>query len=82
MRVIVQRCREASVTVDGSIVGKIGQGLMLLVGFTEGDTEEEMDYLVDKIVHLRIFDDENGVMNQSVLDVNGSLLSPEFCSCL
>ena len=75
MRVIVQRCIEASVTVDKKIVGKIGQGLMLLVGFTKGDTDKEIDYLVDKIVHLRIFDDENGVMNRSLLDVGGSLLS-------
>lgn len=75
MKVIVQRCREASVTVDEKKVGKIGQGILLLVGFTYGDTEKEMDYLVDKIIHLRIFDDENGVMNRSLLDVGGSILS-------
>lgn len=75
MKVIVQRCMKASVSVENKIVGKIDKGLMLLVGFTYGDTEKEIDYLVDKIVHLRIFDDENGVMNQSLLDVSGSILS-------
>lgn len=75
MRVVVQRCMKASVSVENKIVGKIDKGLMLLVGFTYGDTEKEIDYMVDKIVHLRIFDDENGVMNQSLLDVGGSILS-------
>ncbi|MDD5826790.1 MAG: D-aminoacyl-tRNA deacylase [Bacilli bacterium] len=75
MRVVVQRCMKASVSVENKIVGKIDKGLMLLVGFTYGDTEKEIDYMVDKIVHLRIFDDENGVMNQSLLDVSGGILS-------
>lgn len=75
MRVVVQRCMKASVSVENKIVGKIDKGLMLLVGFTYGDSEKEIDYMVDKIVHLRIFDDENGVMNQSLLDVGGSILS-------
>ena len=75
MKVIVQRCMKASVSVENKIVGKIDKGLMLLVDFTYGDTEKEIDYLIDKIVHLRIFDDENGVMNQSLLDVSGSILS-------
>ena len=75
MKVIVQRCMKASVSVENKIVGKIDKGLMLLVGCTSGDTEKEIDYLIDKIVHLRIFDDENGVMNQSLLDVSGSILS-------
>ena len=75
MKVVVQRCMKASVRVENNIVGSIGKGLMLLVGFTYGDSEEEIDYMVDKIVHLRIFDDENGVMNQSLLDVGGSILS-------
>ena len=75
MKVIVQRCMKASVSVENKIVGKIDKGLMLLVGFTYGDSEKEIDYMVDKIVHLRIFDDENGVMNQSLLDVSGSILS-------
>lgn len=75
MRVVVQRCMKASVSVENKIVGKIDKGLMLLVGFTYGDSEKEIDYMVDKIVHLRIFDDKNGVMNQSLLDVGGSILS-------
>ena len=57
------------------MVGKIEKGLVLFVGFTYGDSEKEIDYLVRKIVNLRIFDDENGIMNKSILDVNGSILS-------
>ena len=75
MRVVVQRCMKASVQVENNTVGSIGKGLMLLVGFTYGDSEKEIDYMIDKIIHLRIFDDENGVMNQSLLDVSGSILS-------
>lgn len=75
MKVVVQRCKQSSVIVDEKCVGRIEKGLLLLVGFTEGDTKKEIDYLVDKIIHLRIFDDENGVMNQSLLDMNGSILS-------
>ena len=75
MKIIVQRCKAASVTVDNKIVGAIDEGLMLLVGFTYGDTSREIDYMVDKVLNLRIFDDDNGVMNRSLLDVNGSILS-------
>ena len=75
MRIVAQRCKKASVTVDNKIVGKIDNGLMLLVGFTNGDTSHEIDYMVDKVINLRIFDDENGVMNKSLLDKNGSILS-------
>lgn len=75
MRVIVQRSLNSHVSVDQKIVGEIDRGLVVLVGFTENDGEKEIDYLVSKIVNLRIFDDENGVMNQSLLDVNGSILS-------
>lgn len=75
MRIIVQRCTNAQVTVDNKIVGKIGKGLMLLVGFTHTDDETNIDYLVDKVINLRIFDDENGVMNKSLLDIKGSILS-------
>ncbi len=75
MRVVIQRCKKASVEVHKQIVGQIGQGIMVLVGFTEGDTHEEIDYIVDKIVNLRIFDDENNVMNLSLLQVKGSILS-------
>ena len=75
MRVLVQRSLESSVTVDKKIVGKIEKGLVLLVGFTEGDTIKEIEYLAKRVVNLRIFDDENGVMNRSLLEVGGSILS-------
>lgn len=75
MRIVVQRCEEASVKVDNKIVGKIAKGLMLLVGFTEGDTSNEIDYMVDKVINLRIFDDESGIMNKSLIDTGGSILS-------
>lgn len=75
MKVVVQRCIKSSVEVDNKIVGCIDKGLMLLVGFTCGDNEDIIDYMVDKIINLRIFDDENGVMNLSLLDVGGSILS-------
>lgn len=75
MRIIVQRCDKAEVRVEGNIVGKINYGMMLLVSFTYGDSEKEIDYLVNKVLNLRIFDDENGVMNKSILDINGEILS-------
>ena len=75
MRVLVQRSLESSVTVDKKIVGKIEKGLVLLVGFTEGDTIKEIEYLAKRVVNLRIFDDENGVMNKSLIDVDGEILS-------
>ena len=75
MRVLVQRSLASYVNVSGDTVGKIDKGIVTFVGFTEGDSEEEIDYLVSKLVHLRIFDDENGVMNRSIADVGGSVLS-------
>lgn len=75
MRVVVQRCQKASVEVDKKVVGKILDGVVLLVGFAQGDGMEEITYMVDKILHLRIFDDENGVMNKSLLDIQGEILS-------
>lgn len=75
MKIVVQRCSKASVTVDKKEVGKINEGLVLLVGFTEGDSLNEITYMADKVINLRIFDDENGVMNKSLLDVGGSILS-------
>ena len=75
MRVLVQRVTSSSVEVEGKVVGKIDNGIMLLVGFTHTDTSKEIDYMVDKVINLRIFDDENGVMNKSLLDVGGSILS-------
>lgn len=75
MRVLVQRSLNSSVSVDGEIIGKIDNGLVLLVGFTEGDNEEKIDYLINKVINLRIFDDEDGIMNKSLLDVQGAVLS-------
>ena len=75
MRVVVQRSLEASCKVDGKITGKIDHGLVLLVGFTEGDNLDKIKWMVHKIVNLRIFEDKNGVMNLSVLDTKGSILS-------
>ena len=75
MRVLVQKSLEASVKVDGKILGSIDSGLVLLVGFTEGDNEEIIDKMISKTINLRIFEDENGVMNKSFLEVGGSILS-------
>ncbi len=75
MRVVVQRSKESSVSINNKIVGSIEKGLVILVGFTDGDKEENIDYIVKKIVNLRIFDDENHIMNKSILDVGGSILS-------
>ena len=75
MRVLVQRSGKAEVLVDGKIIGKISDGLVLLVGFTYVDDIEKVKYLAKKVVNLRIFPDENDVMNKSLLDVGGSILS-------
>ena len=75
MKVLVQRSLKSNVTVNSEVVGSIDKGLVLLVGFTEGDDSSKIDYLVNKVLNLRIFDDENGIMNKSILDVGGSILS-------
>ena len=75
MRVLVQRCDKALVRVNDNVVGSINKGLMILVGFTEGDNFDTIRYMVDKIVNLRVFDDENGIMNKSLLDKSYSILS-------
>ena len=75
MKVVVQRCDASSVSVNDKVVGKIDKGMMILVGFTDTDTSKEIDYMVDKVINLRIFDDEFGVMNKSLLDTHGSILS-------
>ena len=74
MRAILQRVRHASVTVDDEIVGKIDGGLLVFLGCGEGDTDEDMDYLVDKLINLRIFADDEGRMNDSLLDVGAQML--------
>lgn len=75
MRIVVQRSKEAHVSVEGEIVGKINSGYVLLVGVTHEDTEKDAEYLADKIANLRIFEDENGKLNLSLLDVGGEVLS-------
>lgn len=75
MRAVVQRCKEAKVTVDGTVTGAINEGLMLLIGVTHGDTEKDAEYLAGKIAGLRIFEDEAGKMNFSVTDTGGAILS-------
>ncbi|MBR4262700.1 MAG: D-tyrosyl-tRNA(Tyr) deacylase [Bacilli bacterium] len=75
MRVVVQRSKEASCKVDGKITGKIDKGMVLLVGFTEGDNEDTIKYMINKIINLRIFDDENGVMNKSINREDSQILS-------
>lgn len=74
MRVVLQRVSHASVTVEGRITGEIGRGLLLLVGFTEGDSEEDLRWMAEKVVGLRIFPDEDGKMNRSLDEVDGALL--------
>ena len=75
MKVVIQRVKESSVSINNEIYNRINNGLMILVGFTEGDNNLDIDYIVKKVVNLRIFDDENGIMNKSILDTNGSILS-------
>ncbi len=75
MRAVVQRVTNASVTVEDETVGAIGPGIMVLVGVSKEDTDKDLKYIVEKAMNLRIFDDENGVMNRSVLDVGGSILA-------
>ena len=75
MRLLVQRSLNSYVCVNNKIIGKTDKGLVVLVGFTDSDTTKEIDYLINKLINLRIFDDENGVMNKSIIDVGGSILS-------
>lgn len=75
MRIVIQRVLEASVTIDGELHSEIGPGLMVLVGVREGDTLDDVKWLAAKTASLRIFDDENGVMNRSVIDVGGEVLA-------
>lgn len=75
MKIVAQRCRQARVTVEGETIGSIGRGLMLLVGVNHEDTERDAAYLAEKIAGLRIFEDEAGKMNLSVMDIGGAILS-------
>lgn len=75
MRIVIQRVRQASVTVGGVVVGSVGQGYMVLVGVAHGDTIDDVNWLALKTANLRIFDDDNGVMNRSIIDVGGEVLA-------
>jgi len=75
MRAVVQRVKKSNVTVDDKITGKIGQGLMVLIGVEDGDSEKDADYIADKVCGLRIFEDEQGKMNLSVEDICGEVLA-------
>lgn len=74
MRVVIQRVTHASVTIEGKVKSAIGKGFMILVGIGNDDGQEDIEYLTKKIVNLRVFDDEEGVMNRSILDINGDIL--------
>lgn len=74
MRAVVQRVSQAAVKVDGTVVSKIGHGVLLLLGVQTGDTENDLRWMLDKVLNLRIFEDEQGKMNLSLKDVNGQLL--------
>lgn len=74
MRVVIQRVQKASVTVDEKIIGEIGKGLLVLAGFEKSDTQEDFDWIIQKITQLRVFPDEKGVMNVSIQDIKGEIL--------
>ncbi len=75
MRILVQRAKSSSVSIDDRVVGKIDKGAVLLVGFTEKDDSSVIDYMVKKVINLRIYDDENGAMNKNIIDAGGNILS-------
>jgi len=74
MKVVLQRVKNASVKVEDKVVGQVGPGFLVLLGVKEGDSEKQVDYLVEKIINLRVFEDEQGKMNRSLLDIGGELL--------
>lgn len=74
MRIVIQRVSEASVSIKGTLKSSIQQGFLILLGIGEDDSEDDIEWLVKKVVNLRVFDDEQGVMNKSILDVNGEIL--------
>lgn len=74
MRIVIQRVSEASVSIKGTMKSAIQQGFLILLGIGEDDSEEDIEWLVKKVVNLRVFDDEQGIMNKSILDINGEIL--------
>ena len=74
MRTVIQRVTQASVTIEGTVKSSIGNGMLILLGITNGDSSEDIEWLCNKIINLRIFDDENGVMNRNILDAGGDVI--------
>ena len=75
MRILIQRVKKASVTIEGNVISLINNGLLLFIGITEDDTQEDIQWLTKKVANIRLFDDENGIMNLSVMDVDGEILA-------
>ena len=75
MRILIQRVKKASVTIEGKLISLINNGLLLFVGITEDDTQEDIQWLTKKVANIRLFDDENGIMNLSVMDIDGEILA-------
>lgn len=75
MKVVIQRCKSGSVSVNNELINKVNKGFVILAGFHITDTEEDINYIVKKIINLRVFDDEKGVMNKNILDAGGEILS-------
>ncbi len=75
MKLVIQRSKKSSVSVNNKIIGSIDNGLVVLVGFTHGDTVKDIEYIISKLINLRIFDDEDGIMNKSLIDIGASILS-------
>ena len=75
MKVVIQRCKKGKVSVDNKLINEINNGFVILVGFHINDTMEDIDYIVRKVLNLRVFDDENGIMNKNIIDTNGEILS-------
>jgi D-tyrosyl-tRNA(Tyr) deacylase len=75
MRILIQRVKKASVTIEGKVISLINNGLLLFIGITEDDTQEDIQWLTKKVANIRLFDDENGIMNLSVMDVDGDILA-------
>ena len=75
MRILIQRVKKASVTIEGKLMSLINNGLLLFIGITEDDTQEDIQWLTKKVANIRLFDDENGVMNLSVIDIDGEILA-------
>lgn len=74
MRIVIQRVGHASVTIDGNVKSAIGKGYLILLGIGTNDTEEDIEWLIKKVIGLRVFDDDNGVMNRSIMDIQGEIL--------